>query len=85
MKLALLFMQKFNIFSDFAQIWIFKTEFHKCLQYQISSKPGQWMDRQTEMTKPIGGFCEYANAPKNRNLLNKVYKKSLLQAKPSFF
>jgi len=70
MKLTLFFMQHFYIFSDFTQIWIFKIEFHKNLQYQISSKPVQWMDRETEMTKLKGGFCEYANAPKNRNLLN---------------
>jgi hypothetical protein len=72
MKLTLLFMQKFDTFVRFAQIWIFETEFHKSLQYQISSKPVQWMERQTEMTKPIGGFGEYANAPKNRNLLNQL-------------
>jgi hypothetical protein len=64
-------------FCPFLPKFWFSRQFHKSLQYQMSSKPVQWMDWQTEMAKPIGGFCEYTKAPKNRNILNFNFIRSL--------
>ena len=52
--------------SHFNQIWIFVTDFFKSPKYKISQKSVWWDPcRQTDMTKLIGTFCAYVNAPKN--------------------
>jgi hypothetical protein len=54
----------------------FRRILEKILKYQTSCKPSQWepsysvrMDRQTDMTKLIVAFHNFANAPKERNFL----------------
>ena len=66
--------------SDISKIWIFSTYFRKVFKYQISQKSYQWKpscsmrrdgrtgrqrDRQTDLTKLIVAFRNFANAPKN--------------------
>ena len=54
----------------FNRPWIFGTGFQIILSYQISWKSVQWepscsmrTDRQTDMTKYLFAFCDFANAP----------------------
>ena len=57
--------------SYFNETWILATDFRKILRYQISWKilpVGAELfhaDRQTDMTKLIDAFRNFANAPKN--------------------
>jgi hypothetical protein len=58
--------------SDINETWIFFTDFRRILRYPISLKFVQWepscstlTDRQTEITKLIVTFRNFANAPKN--------------------
>jgi hypothetical protein len=62
--------------SDVNETWIFSTDFRKILKYQTSWKFVQSMrtDRQTDMTKLIVAFRNFAKAPKNlENLCEKHY------------
>jgi hypothetical protein len=60
--------------SDFNETWIFSTDIRKKLKHQVSSKSVQWepnwslwTDGQTDMTKLIVAFRNFANAPKNED------------------
>jgi len=60
---------------DFNQNWPSPIGFHKNAQYEISLESVQWesrwcmrirrTDRQTDTTKVVSAFCDYANAPEN--------------------
>jgi hypothetical protein len=57
-----------DIFLGFNQILTIATDFHRSLQYQILRKSVKWEQRcyiQTDMTKLIGSFRDYKNAPEN--------------------
>jgi hypothetical protein len=70
---------KYPLFlSDLDETWIFSTHFRKLLKYQISwkfvqrelscSMRTEWRtDGQTDMTKLIVAFRNFANAPKSDN------------------
>jgi len=54
--------------SDFAETWIFITDFHKILKYQIPWKSVLWepsfsmqTDDWTDKMKLTGGSCEFMN------------------------
>jgi hypothetical protein len=60
------------VVSDFNQLWSFSTHFRKSHQYQISQKYIHWGPCcyvhtyiQTDMTRLVGSFRDYANAPRN--------------------
>jgi hypothetical protein len=71
--------------SHFNEIWIFSKEFRKMLTHQVSRKFTQWepncymrrkdgrkesrTDRETDLTKLISSFRNFANAPKNLNTI----------------
>jgi hypothetical protein len=56
--------------SDFNKTWIFLTYFWKTFKYKIWQKSIQWepscstrTDRQTDLSKLIAAFCNFAKAP----------------------
>jgi len=63
--------EKYPLFSsDFNETWIISKDFRKILRYQISLKSVQWeqsctmrKDGQTDTTKLIAAFRNFANAP----------------------
>jgi hypothetical protein len=65
---------KYPLFlSDFNEIWIFSTDFRRSLKYEVSLKSVKWepsyvmpTEGQTDMTKLIVAFRNFANAPKKR-------------------
>jgi hypothetical protein len=67
---------KYSLFlSDFNGTRIFSTDFRKILKYQIWWKYFQWepsRSMRTEMTKLMVAFRNFANAPNEYTLLEKV-------------
>jgi len=66
--------------SDFNEAWIISTDFRKILKYQISRKSVHWdprfsmkvdgrAERQTHTTKLTVALRNFANAPKNNQLM----------------
>ena len=67
-----LYVKYLLFLSDFNEIWILSTGFWKILKYKISWKSIEWepscsmqTDGQTDMTKLIVAFGNFANSPKN--------------------
>ena len=55
--------------TDFNQVWIFSTNFHKIHQYEISPSAGAALmqtEYQADMMKLRGVFRNYENAPENQ-------------------
>jgi len=63
-----------SVFSDFNETWTFSIDFRKILKYQISRTSVQWEPRcamrtdETDMTKLLVAFRNFANAPKKKSL-----------------
>jgi hypothetical protein len=75
------FRVKYPLFlSDLNESWVFSADIRKILKYEISRKSVQWepscsmrTDRQTEMTKLIFAFRNFAKAPKNLYFLECMF------------
>ena len=74
---------KYPLFlSDFNVTWFYSTDFRKIFTYQILWKSVQWerscsmrTDGQTDITKLIAAFCNFAKVSKKLYCIHKFYYK----------